>query len=94
MTEAREERIRARAHEIWEREGNPLGREQAHWEEATQEIDAEDGIVNVSGDVEGEARGFGDEEAVADVQSGGAGELGKAATKPKKKAPSKGGGGR
>lgn len=94
MTEAREERIRERAHEIWEREGNPAGREQAHWEQAAREIDAEDRIANVSGDVEGEARGFGDEEAVADVQSGGIDELGETAAKPKKTASPKGGGAR
>ncbi|RUV70509.1 DUF2934 domain-containing protein [Mesorhizobium sp. M5C.F.Cr.IN.023.01.1.1] len=37
------ERIRQRAHEIWEREGRPDGREQEHWERATKEIDVEDG---------------------------------------------------
>lgn len=94
MTRAREERIRERAHELWEREGNPAGREQVHWEQAAREIEAEDSIANVSGDVEGEARGLGDEEAGADVQSGGIGELGKAAAKQKKTAPRKGGGGR
>lgn len=90
MTETREERIRERAHEIWEREGNPSGQEEAHWEQAAREIDAEETIANVSSDVEGEPRGLGDEEAVADVQSGGIGELGKAAAKPKKTAPTKG----
>ncbi|MCT2581267.1 MAG: DUF2934 domain-containing protein [Mesorhizobium sp.] len=37
------ERIRQRAHEIWEREGRPDGREQEHWDKATKEIDAEGG---------------------------------------------------
>lgn len=37
----REERIRRRAHEIWEREGRPHGREQEHWDQAVQEIEAE-----------------------------------------------------
>jgi hypothetical protein len=32
------ERIRQRAYEIWEREGRPEGREQAHWEQAEREI--------------------------------------------------------
>ncbi|HYE48573.1 MAG TPA: DUF2934 domain-containing protein [Azospirillaceae bacterium] len=31
-----EERIRQRAHEIWEREGRPEGREQAHWDMARE----------------------------------------------------------
>ncbi|TIV00661.1 MAG: DUF2934 domain-containing protein [Mesorhizobium sp.] len=38
----REERIRRRAHEIWEREGRPEGREREHWDQAMQEIEAED----------------------------------------------------
>ena len=37
----REERIRQRAHEIWEREGRPKGREQEHWNQAVQEIESE-----------------------------------------------------
>lgn len=32
----REERIRRRAHEIWEREGRPEGREREHWDQAVQ----------------------------------------------------------
>lgn len=35
----RDERIRQRAHDIWEREGRPAGREAAHWEQAGGEID-------------------------------------------------------
>ncbi|TPI10967.1 DUF2934 domain-containing protein [Mesorhizobium sp. B4-1-3] len=37
----REERIRQRAHEIWEREGRPEGRQQEHWDQAVQEIESE-----------------------------------------------------
>lgn len=40
------ERIRQRAHEIWEREGRPHGLEQEHWDRATREIDAEGGQVS------------------------------------------------
>ena len=36
----REERIRRRAYEIWEREGRPEGRASEHWYEAAQELDA------------------------------------------------------
>jgi hypothetical protein len=39
----REQAIRERAHEIWEREGRPHGCDQKHWEQAVQEIDAESG---------------------------------------------------
>lgn len=39
MTNDREERIRERAHEIWEQEGRPQGRHDDHWERATREVD-------------------------------------------------------
>lgn len=38
--DSREEQIRARAHQIWEEEGRPQGREREHWERAAREIDA------------------------------------------------------
>jgi hypothetical protein len=38
-----DERIRQRAHEIWEEEGRPEGREYSHWLRARAEIRAEDG---------------------------------------------------
>ena len=37
-----EERIRRRAHEIWEREGRPEGRQEDHWAQACREIAAEE----------------------------------------------------
>ena len=39
----REEKIRERAHQIWEQEGRPDGLEQEHWERASREVDAEEG---------------------------------------------------
>jgi len=41
MDENRDERIRRRAHEIWEREGRPEGRHDEHWSQAAAEIDSE-----------------------------------------------------
>jgi hypothetical protein len=41
MTDNRTERIRQRAHEIWEREGRPEGRAQEHWYKAVQDVEAE-----------------------------------------------------
>lgn len=41
MGDDREDRIRARAHEIWQREGSPECHENDHWKEAEQELDAE-----------------------------------------------------
>lgn len=38
-----EEAIRRRAHEIWEREGRPEGREAEHWERARAELAAGSG---------------------------------------------------
>jgi hypothetical protein len=37
-----EDRIRARAHHIWEREGKPEGRAEAHWDMAREEIAIEE----------------------------------------------------
>ena len=41
MTPDQEERIRQRAHELWEREGRPHGRHDNHWQQARDEIEAE-----------------------------------------------------
>ena len=41
MGDDREDRIRARAYELWQRDGSPEGRENDHWIEAEQELDAE-----------------------------------------------------
>ena len=38
----RDDRIRIRAYEIWQREGRPEGRHDQHWAEATREIEQED----------------------------------------------------
>lgn len=40
-----DERIRQRAHDIWEEEGRPEGREYSHWLRARAEIQEEDGEV-------------------------------------------------
>ena len=37
-----EDRIRRRAHAIWEREGRPDGRQQEHWAQARRAIEAEE----------------------------------------------------
>ena len=42
MTDDRQERIRKRAHAIWESHGRPDGSDREHWEQATREIDALD----------------------------------------------------
>lgn len=35
------DRIRERAHRLWEEEGRPAGRDREHWQRACAEIDAE-----------------------------------------------------
>ncbi len=42
MTDDRQERIRRRAHAIWEQAGRPDGAHQQHWDQATVEIDGEE----------------------------------------------------
>jgi hypothetical protein len=39
--EAREQRIRQRAYEIWLREGQPEGEQDRHWQQAEREIEEE-----------------------------------------------------
>jgi hypothetical protein len=39
VTDDRQDRIRQRAHEIWEQAGRPEGAHQEHWEQAPAEID-------------------------------------------------------
>jgi hypothetical protein len=41
MNADKEELIRKRAREIWEREGQPEGRATEHWGQATREVEAE-----------------------------------------------------
>ncbi len=46
----REERIRARAHQIWEEEGRPEGRHHEHWRQACEEIDGGSGQCRAGDD--------------------------------------------
>lgn len=39
---ARTDRIRQRAHTIWEAEGRPEGRDRDHWYRATREVEEEE----------------------------------------------------
>lgn len=41
MTDDRHERIRQRAHAIWEKAGRPEGAHQQHWDQATAEVDGD-----------------------------------------------------
>jgi hypothetical protein len=49
MDSGRDEQIRKRAHEIWEQEGRPEGKEREHWERAEREIgEGAEGITGKS----------------------------------------------
>jgi hypothetical protein len=43
MTDDRQEKIRTRAHAIWQSEGEPHGRHDAHWAQAESEVDEDAG---------------------------------------------------
>ena len=49
----REQKIRERAYEIWDREGRPLGREIEHWAQAERELAARE-IDQGEGEIEGD----------------------------------------
>ena len=42
MADGRHDRIRQRAHEIWEQEGRPEGAHERHWRQAENEVVAQD----------------------------------------------------
>jgi len=42
MADAREQRIRAKAHALWEADGRPEGREREHWEQAAKLVEEEE----------------------------------------------------
>jgi hypothetical protein len=42
MMDAREERIRAKAHQLWEADGKPQGHDREHWEQAAKLVEEEE----------------------------------------------------
>nr|WP_246707120.1 DUF2934 domain-containing protein [Mesorhizobium sp. NZP2077] len=42
MADDRQERIRNRAHQIWQAEGQPAGHHERHWHQAAADIDRDD----------------------------------------------------
>jgi len=49
----RQEEIRLRAHQIWEAEGRPDGKEAEHWARAEQELNGRDGDSGAGDQTEG-----------------------------------------
>lgn len=66
----REQRIRQRAHQIWEQEGQPHGRDQEHWERAAGEIAARE-AADQERDKHHPAPPTGDVGAASSLQPGG-----------------------
>ncbi|MFC3630691.1 DUF2934 domain-containing protein [Paracoccus angustae] len=52
MDHDHQERIRQRAHEIWESEGRPEGRDAEHWNRAEEELKNRTGDDQPAGDAE------------------------------------------
>jgi hypothetical protein len=74
-----DDKIKARAHQIWEREGRPHGRHHEHWEEARRQVEAEHGRSTPEVEAPGD---------IADQTAPVAGSLvGKAASKPRRSGP-------
>ena len=55
MTPSKEERVRERAHQIWEAAGRPHGHHDEHWRQAGREIDANEAEQPTASDVAGKA---------------------------------------
>jgi hypothetical protein len=70
MDYEREERIRRRAHQIWEASGRPIGQEREHWEQAVREIDGENGSTITDRQIQ---QGGIDEAAAMSTAPGGLG---------------------
>jgi hypothetical protein len=55
-----DERIKARAYQLWEAEGRPDGRDREHWEQAAREIRGEGARERGAGDRDfGDSAGYG-----------------------------------
>ncbi|BAI75850.1 hypothetical protein AZL_d00240 (plasmid) [Azospirillum sp. B510] len=63
-----QERIRRRAHELWEKEGRPQGRDADHWTQAEAEIRGS-GAVEPTGKVAGSRRKAADKSTRAAAES-------------------------
>ncbi|MBH0237529.1 DUF2934 domain-containing protein [Methylobrevis albus] len=63
----REERIRAKAHELWVAEGRPEGQADRHWDAASELIAQEDGPAETLAPEEPATTGSQDTETVIDL---------------------------
>ena len=80
MADDRQERIRNRAHQIWQEEGQPAGHHDRHWHQAAADIDREDAGQSAKKPTK-KAAGAGKAKAEPKEAQG---KVAKAATKPSK----------
>jgi hypothetical protein len=83
MTDDRQERIRNRAHQIWQEEGHPAGQDERHWHQAAADIDREDATGKSSAAKKPSKKATGAAKAKAEPKEEKAA---KKASKPKKTA--------
>lgn len=69
MNTNRNEDVRRRAHQIWEEEGRPEGKDAEHWERALREVGAK-GDPTGGGALGGAAEGSKTERVAEGLQSG------------------------
>ena len=71
MNPSRQEDIRRRAHEIWEQEGKPEGKEAEHWDRAMRELEGQNHSASEGRNaVQSASEGSGAERMADDLQSG------------------------
>lgn len=70
MTENRNDEIRRRAHQIWEDEGRPEGKDGEHWERASREVGGAARDKSQERVLGGAAEGSKTERIADDLQSG------------------------
>ncbi|QKD06583.1 DUF2934 domain-containing protein [Mesorhizobium loti] len=86
MTDDRQERIRNRAHQIWQQEGQPAGQHERHWHQAAADVDLEDATGKSAKKPSKKAAGAGKAKAEPKEAEAKAAKAAKKPGKPKKAA--------
>ena len=71
MDRERDEEIRKRAHQLWENDGRPEGRESEHWQRAAQELDGSERASGTGSQREPLSEASRSSKAAEDLKSGG-----------------------
>lgn len=86
MADDRQERIRNRAHQIWQEEGQPAGHHERHWHQAAADVDREDATGKPAKTPAKKAAGAGKAKAEPKEAQGKVAKAAKKPSKPKKAA--------